>query len=271
MPASAVVALLFKVVLVSSMSLTELSPAISFFQELLHSAMTSSAYFLFLHSPEKANWFSGFPSGILSQWVVDVDDDHLPVGLALVKESHHTQNLDLLDLARGSDFLQVGGSSMAVARQRVLLRTSAVLRELRGIRAVSDKVSLALFLDLTQTLVAHWICTRNSSVGLFHSSDWNGVKKRLKLPFAIEMGSNGNGQHECLQNHTWPVLWHDKQGNQTELGKVQANKDFEQGQRVVAASVVNIAIENVVQVVKVCNVNERVGDASEGNNNRRDD
>jgi len=30
-----------------------------------HSRMTSMAYFLFLHSPEKANWFSGLPSGIL--------------------------------------------------------------------------------------------------------------------------------------------------------------------------------------------------------------
>lgn len=32
------------------------------------------------------------------QWVVDVDDDDLPVGLLLVKESHDAQNLNLLDL-----------------------------------------------------------------------------------------------------------------------------------------------------------------------------
>ena len=31
--------------------------------------------------------------------VVDVDDDHLPVGLLLVKEGHNAENLDLLDLA----------------------------------------------------------------------------------------------------------------------------------------------------------------------------
>lgn len=40
-------------------------PVTSFSQASEHSRMTSSAYFLFLHSPEKANWFSGFPSGIL--------------------------------------------------------------------------------------------------------------------------------------------------------------------------------------------------------------
>ena len=37
--------------------------------------------------------------------VVDVDDDDLPVGLALVKESHDTENLDLLDLADVTDLL----------------------------------------------------------------------------------------------------------------------------------------------------------------------
>ena len=40
-------------------------PVINFSQASAHSRMTSVAYFLFLHSPEKANWFSGFPSGIL--------------------------------------------------------------------------------------------------------------------------------------------------------------------------------------------------------------
>ena len=40
-------------------------PVINFSQASPHSRMTSVAYFLFLHSPEKANWFSGFPSGIL--------------------------------------------------------------------------------------------------------------------------------------------------------------------------------------------------------------
>jgi len=40
-------------------------PVMSFSQASAHSRTTSMAYFLFLHSPEKANWFSGFPSGIL--------------------------------------------------------------------------------------------------------------------------------------------------------------------------------------------------------------
>lgn len=31
--------------------------------------------------------------------VVDINDDDLPVGLALVEESHDTEDLDLLDLA----------------------------------------------------------------------------------------------------------------------------------------------------------------------------
>lgn len=39
------------------------------------------------------------------QWVVDVDDDDLPVGLALVEQSHDSENLDLLDLAGLGDGL----------------------------------------------------------------------------------------------------------------------------------------------------------------------
>lgn len=39
------------------------------------------------------------------QWVVDVDDDDLPVGLALVEQSHDSKNLDLLDLAGLGDGL----------------------------------------------------------------------------------------------------------------------------------------------------------------------
>ena len=37
--------------------------------------------------------------------VVDVDDDDLPVGLALVEESHDAEDLDLLDLADVADLL----------------------------------------------------------------------------------------------------------------------------------------------------------------------
>lgn len=39
------------------------------------------------------------------QWVVHINDNDLPVGLLLVKKSHNTQNLDLLDLTGVSDGL----------------------------------------------------------------------------------------------------------------------------------------------------------------------
>jgi hypothetical protein len=34
-----------------------------------------------------------------SEWVIDVNDENFPVCLAFVKESHDSENLDLLDLA----------------------------------------------------------------------------------------------------------------------------------------------------------------------------
>jgi len=37
--------------------------------------------------------------------VVDVDDDDLPVGLALIEERHDAEDLDLLDLANVADLL----------------------------------------------------------------------------------------------------------------------------------------------------------------------
>lgn len=37
--------------------------------------------------------------------VVDVDGNDLPVSLALIKEGHDTEDLDLLDLADGGDLL----------------------------------------------------------------------------------------------------------------------------------------------------------------------
>ena len=39
------------------------------------------------------------------QWVVDINDNDLPIGLLLVEESHDTEDLDLLDLARVADKL----------------------------------------------------------------------------------------------------------------------------------------------------------------------
>ena len=32
------------------------------------------------------------------QWVVDIDNDDLPIGLLLVEQSHHSKDFDLLDL-----------------------------------------------------------------------------------------------------------------------------------------------------------------------------
>ncbi len=37
------------------------------------------------------------------QWVVDIDNNDLPVGLFLIKQSHDAKNLDLLDLSWVSD------------------------------------------------------------------------------------------------------------------------------------------------------------------------
>ena len=40
-----------------------------------------------------------------SKGVVDIDDDDLPVSLFLIEKSHHTEDLDLLDLAGVADKL----------------------------------------------------------------------------------------------------------------------------------------------------------------------
>jgi len=37
------------------------------------------------------------------QWVIDIDDNNLPVSLLLIEKSHNTKDLDLLDLTRVSD------------------------------------------------------------------------------------------------------------------------------------------------------------------------
>jgi len=42
---------------------------------------------------------------LVSQWIVYVNDNDLPVGLLLVKQGHDTKDLDLLDLARVADEL----------------------------------------------------------------------------------------------------------------------------------------------------------------------
>lgn len=39
------------------------------------------------------------------QWVVDINDNNLPVGLLLIKKSHNTKDLHLLDLSWVTDKL----------------------------------------------------------------------------------------------------------------------------------------------------------------------
>jgi hypothetical protein len=39
------------------------------------------------------------------EWVLDVDDEDLPVRLALVEERHDPEDLDLLDLSNVADLL----------------------------------------------------------------------------------------------------------------------------------------------------------------------
>lgn len=40
-----------------------------------------------------------------SQWVVDINDDNLPVSLLLIQQGHNTKNLDLFDLPNIADQL----------------------------------------------------------------------------------------------------------------------------------------------------------------------
>lgn len=39
------------------------------------------------------------------QWIVDVNDDNLPISLFFIKQRHNTEDFDLLDLTRGRDKL----------------------------------------------------------------------------------------------------------------------------------------------------------------------
>jgi hypothetical protein len=60
----------------------------------------------FVCSPQKTGKVSlniFYVVKLRSQWVVDVNDDDFPVSLLLIKESHDTENLDLLDLTWVSD------------------------------------------------------------------------------------------------------------------------------------------------------------------------
>lgn len=60
----------------------------------------------FICSPQKA-WKVSFDVfnivELRGQWVVDIDNNDLPVGLLLVKQGHNTEYLDLFDLTRVSN------------------------------------------------------------------------------------------------------------------------------------------------------------------------
>jgi hypothetical protein len=91
------------------------------------------------------------------QWVVDVDDKDLPVGLSLVKQSHDTEDLDLLDLANVADSLSdltdvqwvvvTDSASLGVLDRWVLpcLGEGTVVPDVTVVgETVSDKSELAL-------------------------------------------------------------------------------------------------------------------------------
>jgi hypothetical protein len=104
-----------------------------------------------------------------SERVVDVDDNDLPVGLTLVKESHDSENLDLLDLTGLGDKLADLADVQRVVVTLLLglgvgdvgvlpgLREGTVVPEVTLVgEAVSDEAQLALLgvlLDWVELLV----------------------------------------------------------------------------------------------------------------------
>lgn len=92
-----------------------------------------------------------------SKWVVDVDDDDLPVGLTFVKESHDAEDFDLLNLTGVADVLTdfadiervivAPGLGLGVASVGVFpgLREGTVVPEVTLVgEAVSDESELTL-------------------------------------------------------------------------------------------------------------------------------
>jgi membrane protease YdiL (CAAX protease family) len=92
-----------------------------------------------------------------SKWVVDINDDELPVSLTLIEQSHNTKNLDLLDLTRVSnlftDFADINwivvtlglGLSMNLVRVFPGLGKSTVVPDVTLVgEAVTDITKLAL-------------------------------------------------------------------------------------------------------------------------------
>lgn len=92
-----------------------------------------------------------------SKWVVDINDDELPVSFTLIEQSHNTKDLDLLDLTRVSnlltDFADINrivvtlglGLSMNLVRVFPGLGKSTVIPDVTLVgEAVTDITKLAL-------------------------------------------------------------------------------------------------------------------------------
>ncbi|KAI3488210.1 hypothetical protein L1887_47749 [Cichorium endivia] len=125
--------------------------------------------------------------------VVDVDDNHLPVGLALVEERHDAEHLDLLDLAGVADLLAdlahvervvvALGLGVRVRVVRVLprLREGAVVPDVALVReAVAHKAQLALLGVLLEGVEVLLLADLHLGVGPARDLD-NHVEHRLAL------------------------------------------------------------------------------------------
>lgn len=147
-----------------------------------------------------------------SQWVVDVNDNDLPVSLTLVQQGHDTQDLDLLDLTDSGDLLTdltdiqrivvTLGLGLWVDLVWVLpgLRESTVVVDVTVVReAVSDKsqltllgvlddwVQLLLLGDLQLGVSPSWDLDDHVEDGLFLVGiQWDVVERRDDLTILLD-------------------------------------------------------------------------------------
>lgn len=125
--------------------------------------------------------------------VVDVNHDHLPVGLTLVEQSHDTEHLDLLDLTGVTDLLAdladvervivTLGLGVWVSVVRVLpsLRKGTVVPDVALVReAVANKAQLALLGVLLERVEVLLLADLHLGVGPSGDLD-NHVEDRLAL------------------------------------------------------------------------------------------
>jgi hypothetical protein len=119
-----------------------------------------------------------------SERIIDVDDDNLPIGLALVQQRHHAQHFDLLDLAGfGDEFADLAHVERVVVALLLgfgvgdvgvfpRLREGAVVPEVALVwEAVAHEAQLALLgvlLDGVERLVFGDLLTHIPTVSLDH-------------------------------------------------------------------------------------------------------